>query len=135
MTVKTPANRATVMLDIDGRKYLYEFDFPSVDVNVGSQYDACWPGRTEIRICGPAKMVSDAPTVAKQEPAKEPKKPSVKASAERVRKATVSNAKLAKKINDAEIALRDMNREKERLNVELKTAREQLLASATPDVR
>ncbi|MFI5260840.1 MAG: hypothetical protein ACHQU0_03535 [Candidatus Paceibacteria bacterium] len=91
-------------------------------------------GISTLHLVGRAsQVVTPAKKAAK--PAPKPKKPSIKACVVRVQKATVSHAKLTKKINDAETALKAARVQKEQLDAELKTAREQLLASATPETR
>jgi len=92
-------------------------------------------GTSTLSIVGHIGETVDIYLHKKVKPVPKPKKPSVKASAERVRKATVNAFKLAKRLADAERILLEIKRGRESVDVELKIAREQLLASATPETR
>jgi hypothetical protein len=118
-----------------GESYDINFtELHKMDMQMGIQES--FPGITTLTLVGRAVSTPCAPLKkAAAKPAPKLKKPSVKLSATRVRKATVAHAKLTKKIFEAERALIALKNSKERGDVELKTAREQLLASATPEVR
>ncbi len=136
------ATKATLHVELyDGSSYDIKFgDVRQFDMVTDCGYHNGfreWPsGVTAVKLIGRVESTVTSPVKkADVKPAPKPKKPSVKASADRVRKATVNHAKLTKKISAAEEALRVAKVAKEQLDRELKIAREQLLASATPEVR
>jgi hypothetical protein len=130
-------SKATVEMGLaDGSKYKVAFPCPTVEMSQNSHdIYACGglSGSTTITITGFSEVTTLPATVSAvaKKPAPKPKKPSVKASAARVRKASVQHAKLTKRIHDSERALIEMKNLKDKLDTELKSAREQLVASAS----
>ena len=98
-------------------------------------FDKVWGDpTTTIELRGITKTTFFTP--AKQEkPVAKPKIPTVKASAELVRRVTVKHAQLTSKLAKVEALLTTLRREKELLDVELKASREQLLSVASSNGR
>ena len=92
-------------------------------------------GIITIELKGHLTSTSTTPERKVVKPELKQKKPTVKMSVIRVRSAEASVNLLIKSIYDAESALLKLKNGRERLNVELKAAREQLLASATSETR
>ncbi len=110
----------------DGGKYLVDMFVHKLESRGSDFYDSrCLTIYGNVKEC----TFVLATTGKEENPVKE-KKPTVKSCVDRVQKATVAHAKLTKKIFEAEHTLTDLKGQKLTLDVELKTAREQLLAVA-----
>lgn len=116
-----------------GESYDVNFDqIHRLDVESGQSIGDYYAplGTTTLKLTGRVTETVITPNKVPAKPAPKPQKPTVKASAARVRKATVRHAQLTTRIRAAELALKASHVEKEKLDVELKTAREQLLIAA-----
>jgi hypothetical protein len=128
--------------DRDGSLITIEFDYvKTLSVESRGYDDATYfggevrglltPTTSTLTISGQMRTtVKPAASTEKEKPVAKPKQPSVKASAERVRRATVKHAQVTKKLAELEHAVTDLKGQKVTLDIELKTAREQLLVVA-----
>ena len=118
--------------------YIRSFDINTepreIDSFGGYRQFTCDGSESTITLRGSMKCVHTGGLLGAAKSAPKPapklKKPSVKASAARVHKAATAQAKLLKRISIAEATLRVAKMQKEQLDVEIKTAQEQLVAAA-----
>jgi hypothetical protein len=129
-------------VDADGRTTVVEFDYvKTLSVDTRGYDDATYfggevrgllrPTTSTLTITGQMRTtVKPAASTEKEKPVAKPKLPSVKESADRVRRATVKHAQVTKKLYELEHILTELKGQKLSLDLELKTAREQLLVVA-----
>jgi hypothetical protein len=134
------AVKATLNVEYStGEKFVVNFDrVDSVDTEAEIQELHSWSGNMReymptgimtLKIRG--RAATQVVPAKPEKPAPTPKKPTVRASAERVRKTTVKQALTLKKIGETEKLLNELRMAKIAVDAELMAAREQLVASAS----